>query len=134
MGYATTLVSTNEQIDTVGRMLRPGQQINVAKLAAQLGWTKDRLHPVKREMMRRGFLTEERRARMSATLTFHNPPLPESERQMPKMRHTAKATPETGARPWQCHTVKTWTITGGTFTAEELKSLARSVLKHLDEL
>ena len=85
--------ATPEDISAIGSLLRPKQTIAIDKLIAQakeLHLGRDKVYAIKREMMRRGMMTEHRRSKAPSLVTFHNPPLPESQRQRPIEKTTRR--------------------------------------------
>lgn len=74
-----------EDLDRIGFVLRPGQTIASDKLhdATNGAMSVWHFYAAKREMQRRGMLTEKLRRGCPSMLTFHNPPLPEDKRVLP---------------------------------------------------
>lgn len=136
---------TPEMISELGKGLRPGQSIGQDKLYAKLSdeWSMNRFYATKREMQRRGMITEQLRQGAPTLYTFHNPPLTGKDRQTPPTKNrpngaavdiNSGTSSKKGKVLYATKVTRTFEIQGGTYTAEELRNLATAVLKHLKEI
>lgn len=131
---------TKKEIDEMGSVMRPGQPIRSNKLFKILReryptarYNETKFGYVKREMLHRGLLTEKRHSRGSYELTLHNPPVPADQRTLPRMRYVPPRA--VGHKPNGAYAVrKTFELAAGSYTACQLRSLAREVLRELGEL
>ena len=116
-----------DHISLIGAKLRPEQTITMEKLRELLPseWSKYQLYADLAEMQRRGMITREVRKPTGKTkITFHNPPIDKPQPPTKRSRNASLV----------FDTKTSFVLTAGTYTAEELRSLARQVLKTLGEL
>ncbi len=117
------------------KVTTPNQKISMSKLHTLLKpWSMDHVRAGLRYLREEGLVTTQQRPGSAdgSMVQFYKTPLPKEERDHIAVNatHTRQSKSSNGV----FQVSRTFTLKYGTYTAKELRGLAREVLKELDEL